>query len=417
MSLLTMLMRAKRGPILEQSGGALSLLPNAMLAYHLENRSFVALLAKHAQRVGIRYEDAIVTGAMRATERCRFDGEVGIDALELEGGATRTFDLYVDCTGFRSKLLEGTLGASFVDYAATLYCDTAIAADMPHTDGTGAYTLAESMDHGWCWGIPVRDELHRGYVFSSAFATVDEAEAEMHRKNPTMGEGRVVRFRSGRHDVMWKANVVGVGNAYAFVEPLESTALHMVIMEVQRVIGAVRQTRRGEDPRVGEINADMAGHWDYLRAFLGLHYRFNRKFDTPFWKECRAHVDIAGVEDAVDEFRRLGPFTARMEYERTTIDPTFGIIGLDSMLLGQAVAAPRVPPRYDRAAWDAWVGQARQVVDTAVPQLDGLDLVDRHPEWLDEFVHGEHSWMPTLATFADTLESRGTFQFDRTLQN
>src|SRR5262249_11227469 len=141
-------------------------------------------------------------------------------------------DLYVDASGFRSLLLEKFLGSPFESYASSLFCDRAIVAAVPQTRAIHPYTTAETMAAGWCWRIPVGGEDHRGYVHASAFLDEDAAVAEMARANPGMGEVRVVRFRSGRHRDLWLKNVVAVGNAYGFVEPLESTALHMVIVEV-----------------------------------------------------------------------------------------------------------------------------------------------------------------------------------------
>src|SRR5439155_447296 len=147
------------------------------------------------------------------------------------------------------------------------------------------YTEAETMDHGWCWRIPVEGVDHRGYVHSSAFVNAADAAAEMRAKNPGMGDTWTVRFRSGRHADFWKGNVVAIGNAYGFVEPLESTALHMVIVELAY---CVRLLEGGaHDAAVRETNDRIGAHWDFPRWFLAIHYKFNRKLDTEFWRSCR----------------------------------------------------------------------------------------------------------------------------------
>src|SRR5262249_49008438 len=178
---------------------------------------------EHARREGVEYLDRTVAGAVVA--------DAGrVDHLATQEGDALRFDLYIDATGFRSLLIEGALGSPYLPYDSTLLCDRAVVANLPHGGLLKPYTLAETMDAGWCWNIPQVDEDHRGYVYSSAFLDVDAAAAEMRRKNPGMSDYWTVKFRSGRHRDFWLGNVVAVGNAYGFVEPLESTALHMVIL-------------------------------------------------------------------------------------------------------------------------------------------------------------------------------------------
>jgi tryptophan 7-halogenase len=409
-SITSILMGAERGPIMRQNGRVESLLTDTRFAYHLENRSFVRLLAMQARRLGIRRQDVVVVGARRSREPPALNGEGGIESLALDGGATLRFDLYIDCTGFRSLLLEGALGSTYTSYADSLWCDSAVVAEMPHGPCVYPFTLAETMDHGWCWGIPVSDELHRGYVFASSFTSAELAEAEMRRKNPTMGEARLVRFRSGRHANFWRGNVVAVGNSFGFVEPLESTALHMVILEVQRLIGGIERIRKGIDPRIADIDGTIVRHWDYLRWFLALHYRFNEKLDTPFWQECRAGVDVSGLQYEIDEFRAGGPLSVRHVARPRTEDPAFGLLGIDTLLLGQRLPRPRCTPRYDREAWDGWAGHARAICQSAVSQLEALTLVDQQPELLSESVNGEASWVRRWSDRIGSLEVAGPFE-------
>ena len=149
---------------------------------------------------------------------------------------------------------------------------------MPHNGDIMPYTLAETMSAGWCWSTPQRDVDHRGYVFSSAFASVEEAEREMRRANPGMDEARRIEFRTGRREDFWKGNVVAMGNAYGFVEPLESTALHMLIRQIGLLVGAL-PAQPGERGVTAALNRKVGAWWDYLCWFLALHYRFNRRLD------------------------------------------------------------------------------------------------------------------------------------------
>ena len=126
-----------------------------------------------------------------------------------------------------------------------------------------------------------RTDDHRGYVFSSSFCTLEKAVDEMRSQNPHMGDHRTVRFRSGRHEEFWKGNVVGIGNAYGFVEPLQSTALHMVIEETHILIDNFPLS--SDTPQMRRVvNRQINAQWDYLRWFLAIHYKFNKKTRQDF---------------------------------------------------------------------------------------------------------------------------------------
>ncbi len=205
-------------------------------------------------------------------------------------------------------LLGGALDSPFISYNKSLFTDRAIVASVPNAGRLRPYTLAETMNHGWCWNIPTVEEDHRGYVFSSAFATVEEAAEEMRQRNPKMGDYFTVKFVSGRHDDFWKGNVVAIGNSYAFVEPLESTALHMAILQIEHLLEAlpVRKHERGVQ---AALNRKVGDHWDYVRWFLALHYRFNNRLNTPFWQASRSDVDVSAYAELLDWFRERGPLS------------------------------------------------------------------------------------------------------------
>jgi tryptophan halogenase len=388
-SLVAQLMHADRGHILRTPEGALSLLPWLKFAYHLDNAPLVDFLQRTARARGVEHIDAVIRGYDLAP-----DGET-LRAVALDDGRRLTFDLYVDATGFRAEVLGGAQQTPFVRFDDTLFCDTAVVASLPHGGHIRPYTQAETMNAGWCWRIPVRHEDHRGYVFSSRFLSADAAEAEMRAKNPGMGEARLVRFVSGRRARFWRGNVVAVGNAYGFVEPLESTALHMVIAEVSYLIGTLAAA--GDGPPDGALaDARVGQHWDYLRWFLGLHYKFNARLQTPFWQTCRAEVDVSGVRDLLDEFRDRGPWVrddSRPAYDPR--DPTFSIEGAMILLLGQRVPSPPPRTRVAEASWRARVDAQRALVRQAMPVADCLAHLDEHPALLRELVEHPGSWCRT----------------------
>ncbi len=386
-SFTAMLMAQDRAPILQHPNGAhQSLLPWLKFAYHLDNKLFVGFLAKLIRRAGIEQIDAVIQGARRSPSGA------SVEALKLEDGRELRFDLYVDASGFRSLIMGETLKSPFIDYKSSLFCDTALVAEMPNGGLPRPYTQAETMEAGWCWRIPVRLEDHRGYVFSSQFLSVDQAEAELRAKNPHMGTPWLVRFRSGRHREFWQGNVVALGNAYGFVEPLESTALHMVIVELAYLIGGLSADGDLEGHQA-HANQHVGGHWDYLRWFLALHYKFNQRLESPFWQTCRREVDVSGLQGFLDDFAARGPWRERQGLAYAHSDPAFSYEGLMLLLLGQKVASPVPAVAVGREAWQALTRARRDLAGLAMPQAEALALLQRSPAMLRQLMTEPGSWV------------------------
>ena len=357
-------------------------------AYHLENRRFVRYLHQEAVRAGVKHLDCVVRDATICP-----DGHA-VDCLLTADGRQLKFDLYIDCTGFRSLLLEHKLGSPFQSYESTLMTDCAVAASVPHNGVVKPYTLAETMEHGWCWNIPFEDEDHRGYVFSSAFTSTDKAIDEMRSKNPGMHDPFVVRFRSGRHKHFWKGNVIAIGNSYAFVEPLESTAIHMIIHELDLVTAHFPGSRH--DVAIKDrLNQKIGESWDALRWFLGLHYKFNRRLGTPFWREVNADADISGAEDRLALFRERAPLSYRrpLFYPFIPVEFFSGDLSFDTILMGQQVEAQLLPPEEKEASWTARINALCHFSRRALGQREALALLRQRPEILMDLSSNRESWV------------------------
>jgi len=388
-SLTSLLMQERRVPLLRSPDGEIaSFLGTYKFAYHLDNAPFVAFLPRASKEAGIDHV------SMTIDEVARCAGGRGVAAVR-GGGREVSADLYVDATGFRSVLLGKALGVPFVDFASSLFCDRALVATLPQGETIEPFTTAETMDAGWCWRIPVVGADHRGYVYSSSFLDDESALAEMLSKNPGMREPRVVKFRSGRHAEFWCDNVVAVGNAYGFVEPLESTALHMVIVEIAYLLsGLARMNGEADIAPLRKNASDAVGaHWDYLRWFLAIHYKFNHRKETPFWQAARHDVDVSGFADLLERYRREGAGPWMDGRHRVPGDPAFGFAGIATLLLGQQVPSARAPqPSVGREEWTRRVAQNRTVVQWALGQRDALDVVSRHDELLRELATSPSSW-------------------------
>lgn len=298
------------------------------VAYHLENQPLAAFLEQAARLSGVVVRDGTVRDAAR--------DEHGVQRLVLESGEMAAADLYVDCSGFRRELLHKTLETPFVSFANSLFCDRAVIGGWARTnEPLLPYTSVETMEAGWAWQIEHDARINRGYVYSSAFLDDAVAEAEFRRKNPRLGPTRVVRFVTGRLADAWRDNVVAIGNAAGFVEPLEATSLATICSHAARLVRVLRDSELAPGPAMRALyNRAAAADWESVRRFLALHYKFNTRLRTPFWRACHADVDLAGAEPAVEFYRDQGPAVG---WSNHLLEPNdlFGWEGYLTMLVGQ----------------------------------------------------------------------------------
>jgi tryptophan halogenase len=237
------------------------------------------------------------------------------------------------------------------------------------------------MDHGWAWQIEFEEHITRGYVHSSAFCTPDEAMRELKAKNPKIGDMRTIRFRSGRFDRFWINNVVAVGNSGGFVEPLEATALHMVIEHLRLLRQALQDAQGRILPEMVAIQNERFGIlWDDVRDFLAIHYKFNNRLDTPFWRHCRADTALHGAQRLVDLYRVAGP-TSIIDHlvPGKTI---FGLQGYLSLMTGQRAPTEwrEEPTRGEWQAYEQYRQRIRHDAASAIGVKEALQLV-HSPHW------------------------------------
>lgn len=345
-------------------------------AFHIENVKFVNMLEIVAREAGVEFTDGKVTGSDR--------GEQGISAIHLEDGQRLEADFFVDASGFRSELLGKALEEPFESFGKTLFCDRAVIGGWERKDEPILpYTTAEQMDAGWCWQIDHEHHINRGYVYSSQAISDDEAAAEYKRKNPQAPDSpRVVKFRSGAYRRMWVDNVVAIGNAGGFVEPLEATALMIVCTHCQTMVDFLLHSEMEPTDGMRDLYNELTkATWNDIRDFLGLHYKLNTAMDTPFWRHCRSDTDLSGIKPLLDFYEENGP-TGFCRYRLPSTQNDFGIEGYFVMLVGnQAPYRKRhkVTPEEARI-WEKHradnIAQARRGIDVK----EALAYV-RHPGW------------------------------------
>lgn len=316
---------------------------NRQIGYHIENTRLGRYLESACDRAGIPLIDAKVAH-VRTDER-------GIAALVPESGERFEADLFIDSSGFASTLLGRALAEPYVGFGASLFCDRAVVGSYERGDEPVLpYTTVETMPAGWCWRIEHPDRVARGYVYASTFLGDAEAESALREHDPKVTSMRLLKFPSGRYGRAWVKNVVAVGNAAGFVEPLGATSLSMICREARRLVETLRQSDFDPGPASVQLYNEMSARsWESVRDFLAVHYRFNTRLDTPFWRACRADVDLCGAEPLVEYYREEGPNEWGLNLTQLGMPP-FGFLpdAFYCVLLGQ-----RVPYRRAVAPTDA----------------------------------------------------------------
>jgi tryptophan 7-halogenase len=358
----------------------------ANVAYHIENVDFVTFLEAFAARAGVRVLDDTIAHVQQ--------DDHGVSGLALASGRTESAGLYVDCSGFFALLLGKTFNEPFVSFKSSLLCDRAVVGGWTREhEPIKPYTTCETMDAGWCWQIEHEHRINRGYVYSSDFISDTDAEAELRRKNPRVGPTRIVKFVSGRYDRTWVKNVVAIGNASGFVEPLESTSLAAISSESQWLAETIAESAGNPTAtlRKAFIHA-TARTWDTIRQFLAVHYRFNRRLDTPFWTACRETVDLCEAADIVDHYVENGPTNL---WHKALFDPydQFGMEGYLSMFLGMQVPTKVrfAPPPPEREKWQRIQQALRNKAPAGLDVREALAIV-RHPQW--QWPNLYNAWAP-----------------------
>ena len=349
------------------------------IAYHFENEKFVRFLESAAQALGVEIRDDTVT-EVKQDER-------GIAGLSLASRAVETADLYVDSSGFYSVLLAKALGEPFVSFKSSLFCERAVVGGWdratPEDQVIKPYTTCETMDAGWAWQIEHEHRINRGYVYSHAFISDADAEAEFRQKNPKVGATRIVKFVSGRYQRAWVKNVVAIGNASGFVEPLEATALGVIAQQSRVLADTLLASDRQPRPTQAAMYNRFHGlFWDGIRGFLAVHYKFNTRSDTPFWRACRETTDLAAATEIAAYFQENGPDGFWGPTLLNNPHDQFTISGYVTMMTGMKVPYRRTwrPSESESALFDRNRCKFRDVALSAMTVRDALAAI-RSPRW------------------------------------
>jgi tryptophan halogenase len=281
--------------------------PAAGLRYalHFDATLVAAYLRSYAERLGARRLERTVVGASR-----RSDGF--LEALQFSDGSALAAELYIDCSGFRGVLIEEVLGSGYLDWSAVLPCDRAVAVPTASNAVRHPYTIARARGSGWQWRIPLQQRAGNGYVYSSAHCSDDAAYQDLLRMvgEKPLADPRFLRFTTGRRRLYWNRNCVALGLASGFLEPLESTSIHMVMSGLYKLLEHFPDLNF-DQTNIDSYNAELIEETERIRDFLILHYCLAGRRDTPFWAHCGSLPLPQTLERRIEHYRRTGRIRVR----------------------------------------------------------------------------------------------------------
>jgi tryptophan halogenase len=300
-------------------------------AFHFDAGLYAAYLRRKAEARGVvRHEGRI--------SRVELAAGGDIHAVHLDDGRAIEGDLFLDCSGFRGLLIGEALGVPYVDWTDWLPCDRALAVPCERVEPITPYTRSTARAAGWQWRIPLQHRTGNGLVYCSAHLSDDEAAFQLltHLDGQPLAEPRRLGFTTGRRAAFWHRNCVALGLAGGFLEPLESTSIHMVQSAIERVLAFLPTTE--PDPRaIAEYNRQTTFEMERIRDFIILHYKATARDDSAFWRHCAAMPVPDSLQTRIDLFREAG----RIFRDGNEL---FTEVGWVQVLLGQGVVPERWHP-------------------------------------------------------------------------
>jgi tryptophan halogenase len=352
------------------TAGASSRTGNLNFAFHFDAALYARHLRQYAERRGVRREEGKVVAVQQHAE------SGFIEALTLADGRRVAGEFFIDCSGFKGLLIEGALRSGYEEWSRWLPCDRAIAVQSGNTESPLPFTRSTAQSAGWIWRIPLQHRVGNGYVYSSADLDDDSAEKQLrlHVQNGALSEPRRIRFVTGKRRRIWDRNCLALGLAAGFLEPLESTSIHLIQSSLLRLI-SLFPDRRFEPAEIDTFNRQTDEEICDVRDFIIAHYKLTSRQDSEFWRRCGAMEVPERVSQILQLFAATGRLTTRPEQLFTTQSWLAILYGQGSLPRGfDPLLAPM--PDADLEREMAAVHQHLQHAVSAMP--DHAEFVSRY---------------------------------------
>ena len=303
-------------------------------AYHIDATRYARYLRRLAENSGARR----IEGKIIQVKQTQ-DGDIA--SLHLDNGQTVQGDFFIDCSGFAGLLIDKTLNTGFQEWSQWLPCDRAVAVQTRSVSPPIPYTRSIAQACGWQWRIPLQSRVGNGLVYSSDYLSDDQATSLLltNIQGDTLIEPRVIPFKTGQRHFHWKKNVVALGLAAGFLEPLESTSIHLIQRGIIRLMqmfpyGGINQ------PDQHEFNQQMSDEYEFIRDFIIMHYHITERTDTEFWRRNSAMSIPGSLQHRLSLFQESGRvFQAEGD--------VFGENSWTQVMLGQGLTPASYHPIVD----------------------------------------------------------------------
>ncbi|MBW3164232.1 tryptophan halogenase family protein [Ferrimonas balearica] len=301
-------------------------------AYHFDAGRYAAFLRQYAEQRGVvRIEGRV--------DQVELTANGDIQALQLADGRRIEGQLFIDCSGLAARLIEQTLSSGFEDWSHWLPCDRAWAVPSANTDTLRPYTRAIAREAGWQWQIPLQHRTGNGLVFASRFLDEETARQQLlaNLDSEPLAEPRLIRFRVGRRRQQWHRNCIAIGLSSGFLEPLESTSIHLIQSAIMRLVKLFPSAQGEMDALRDSFNCESQREFEQVRDFIILHYHLNQRGDAPLWRHTRT---MALPESLAAKLALFGESGRLLRQQ----DELFTEVAWLQVMLGQGLVPKSVHP-------------------------------------------------------------------------
>lgn len=339
-------------------------------AFQFDAGLYAAFLRKYAQAKGVERIEGKIEHVKQNADSGFIESVTTADHREYRA------DFFIDCSGFRGLLIEQTLKTGYEDWTRWLPCDRAVAIPCSSNEPPIPYTRATAREAGWQWRIPLQHRIGNGYVYCSQFLSDDEALHTLHTHldGEALAEPNFIRFTAGRRKKVWNKNVLALGLAAGFMEPLESTSIHLVQTTLARLLAHFPDKRFVQDD-IDTVNERTALEYERVRDFLVLHYSLTERTDTPFWKHCQTLERPLHLKRKLAQFKQSG----RIFDEHLDL---FSASSWLAVMYGQGLKPEGYHPitnKVEPTTLQQRITYIRQVIH------DSLDYMPTHAEFIQRY--------------------------------
>ena len=340
-------------------------------AYHFDAVAYGRFLKQLAMQAGVTHIEADITDV------CKCSQTGYIKEIKISGGESVKGDFFIDCTGFKGLLIEKALHTGYENWSHWLPCNSAMAVQTQRIESPAPYTRSIAHEAGWRWKIPLQNRVGNGLVYCSNYMSDDEAKNTLLSsiEGETLTEPRIIRFTPGKRRLGWNKNCVALGLASGFIEPLESTSIHLImtgIVRLMRLFPFDGITQSAIDEYNNKYNSEMAAILD----FIVMHYKVTHRHDSPFWEHCQSMEIPESLTHKINLFKQTG---------RVFLDDgdIFRVDSWTQVMLGQGL----VPEQYHRVADEMSEAELKRFMAGLKQQVDNqLSAMPPHEQFLKQYL-------------------------------